>query len=133
MQTYILDIRDREITLASDDSTLVRTGSGVDEIAFRFYSAEWLDFDLSAALYVGETLIETALTVTESEDADWLATSTLAVPDEITALEGPLGVTVHGTDEDDNHIITALSIPLEIRHEGDGIGDSPTDSPYMED
>ncbi len=118
MQTYIIDVQDRELVLASGDSTLVRTGVGVDEIALRFRSDEWLDFDLSCALYVGSTLIEQALEVTETPDAEWLATATVAVPDTITALEGPLGVTVHGTDEDGDHIITARAFPLSIEREG---------------
>ena len=119
MQTYILAVRDRTITSESADSTLVRTSVGVDQIEMRFYSAEWLDFDLSVALKVGGTLIEQSIEPTAAIDAAWLASCTLAVPDSILQHDGPLAVTVHGTDESDNHIITAKAYPLVIEHEGD--------------
>lgn len=58
MQVYTLEVRSRSITLASDDSTLVRTSSGVDTLELLFYSDEWLDFDLSCALAVDGVVYE---------------------------------------------------------------------------
>lgn len=130
MQTYILAVDNREITLESDDSTLVRTSVGVDRIEFRFYSSEWLEsFDLSTAFYVGDVLEEVPIYPSAVVGADWLATATVVIPSTVLANSGNLGVTVHGVDADGNHIITAESFPLTVEHEGDGIGDPPQPNP----
>lgn len=169
MQVYTLEVRARTITLASDDSTLVRTSSGVDTLELMFYSDEWLEFDLSCALAVdGANVLEIPLVLEQAPESDgtdttnelpnsavdgesdfeefepdiepdydgelepeqWLARAYVDVPDEILEHEGALGVTVHGTDELDHYIVTALSEPLQIMQEGDGIGSAPQPSPY---
>lgn len=130
MQRYVLAVRDRAITAESTDTTLVRTSRGVDEIAIRFYSPEWLeDFSLSCALYVGDVLEEQALTLTQPLGAEWLAEAVIAVPDSVLETAGELGVTVHGTNVDNDHIITERAFPLTVMREGDGIGDSPQPNP----
>lgn len=128
MQTYILDVTGREISAASDDTTLVRTSIGVDEVQFRFYSDEWLDFDVSAAFYIDDVLEELPLSLIPASD-DWVAVATVEIPSMILEYTGAIGVTVHGVDADGNHIITAESFPLTIEQEGDGIGDPPLPNP----
>lgn len=130
MQQYVLAVRDRAITAESTDTTLVRTSKGVDEIAIRFYSPEWLeDFSLSCALYVGNTLEEQALTLTQPLGAEWLAEAVIAVPDSVLESAGELGVTVHGVNSGNDHIITERAFPLTVMLEGDGIGESPQPNP----
>lgn len=130
MQRYVLAVRDRAITAESTDTTLVRTSKGVDEIAIRFYSPEWLeDFALSCALYVGDVLEEQALTLIQPLGAEWLAEAVITVPDTVLETAGELGVTVHGVNDADDHIITERSFPLTVMLEGDGIGESPQPNP----
>lgn len=130
MQRYVLAVRDRAITAESADTTLVRTSKGVDEIAIRFYSPEWLEgFALSCALYVGDVLEEQALTLTQPLGAEWLAEAVIAVPDSVLESAGALGVTVHGVTSGNEHIITERSFPLTVMQEGDGIGESPQPNP----
>lgn len=130
MQRYVLAVRDRAITAESTDTTLVRTSRGVDEIAIRFYSPEWLeDFVLSCALYVGDVLEEQALTLTQPLGAEWLAEAVIAVPDTVLESAGALGVTVHGITSGNEHIITERAFPLTVMLEGDGIGESPQPNP----
>lgn len=130
MQRYVLAVRDRAITAESADTTLVRTSRGVDEIAIRFYSPEWLeDFSLSCALYVGDVLEEQALTLTQTLGAEWLAEAVIAVPDSVLESAGALGVTVHGVTSGNDHIITERAFPLTVMLEGDGIGESPQPNP----
>ena len=129
MQRYVLAVRDRSITVESTDTTLVRTSRGVDEIAIRFYSPEWLEgFALSCALYIGNVLEEQALTLTQPTGVEWLAEAVIAVPDSVLEAAGELGVTVHGYHGTD-HIITERAFPLTVMQEGDGIGDSPQPNP----
>ena len=129
MQSYILAIRDRSLSLESDDSTLVRTSRGVDELNIRFYSDEWLDdFNLSVAFSI-DGITEVPITLTLVEGVEWLAECTVAVPDEVLGTEGQLGVTVHGVKPDGTHIIRARAYPLEIEREGDGIGSAPSANP----
>jgi len=111
MQTYVLAVDNRTISLVSDDDTLVRTSRGIDEIRLEFADAEWADYDLSLALTNGST-VEIPITLENM-------TCTVAVPDSILERDGPLGVAVHGTDDAGNHIITAHATPLTIEHEGD--------------
>ena len=130
MQRYILAIRDRAISTESDDATLVRTSRGVDEIAVRVYSPEWLEgFALSIALYVGGVLEEQPIALEEPSDAEWLAEGTVPVPSSILEHDGPLGVTIHGTNQDGDHIITERAFPLTVMREGDGIGADPQPNP----
>lgn len=130
MQRYVLAVRDRAITAESTDTTLVRTSCGVDEIAIRFYSPEWLeDFSLSCALYVGDVLEEQAVSLTEVSESEWLAEAVIAVPDTVLESAGALGVTVHGVTSGNDHIITERSFPLTVMPEGDGIGESPQPNP----
>jgi len=130
MQRYVLAVRDRAITAESTDTTLVRTSKGVDEIAIRFYSPEWLeDFSLSCALYVGDVLEEQALTLVQPLGAEWLAEAVIAVPDTVLESAGELGVTVHGVTSGNEHIITERAFPLTVMLEGDGIGESPQPNP----
>ena len=130
MQRYVLAVRDRAITAESTDTTLVRTSQGVDEIAIRFYSPEWLeDFSLSCALYVGDVLEEQALTLVQPLGAEWLAEAVIAVPDTVLESAGELGVTVHGVTSGNEHIITERAFPLTVMLEGDGIGESPQPNP----
>lgn len=130
MQTYILAIHDRAITAESTDTTLVRTSKGVDEIAVRIYSSEWLEtFSLAIDLYHdGDTPVEIPLELSTSADAEWLAEATVAVPDSVLTTAGPLGVTVHGY-RDTDHIITERAYPLTVAQEGDGIGSNPRPNP----
>lgn len=130
MQRYVLAVHDRSIAAESTDTTLVRTSRGVDEIAIRFYSPEWLeDFDLSVALYVGDVLEEQAIALTDTPESEWSAEAVIAVPDSVLESAGALGVTVHGVNESDDHIITERAFPLTVMQEGDGIGDSPQPNP----
>ncbi len=120
MQTYTLGVADRALTLESDDSTLVRTSVGVDQVTFRFYSSEWLDFTtLSAAFYVGETLEEVSVAPSAVTGEDWLAEATVTVPASVLAVMGAMGVTVHGTNADNDHIITEQAFPLTVVQEGE--------------
>lgn len=129
MQTYILNVTDRDVSAASDDTTLVRTSVGVDKAEFRFFSDEWLDsFNVSAAFYIGDVLEELPLSLTPVND-EWVAVATVEIPSTVLEHEGAMGVTVHGVDADGNHIITAESFPLTVEHEGDGIGDPPQPNP----
>ncbi len=129
MQTYDLLIKDRTITLTSDDNTLVRTSKGVDNVRLLFDSDEWLDsFDLSCAFINGETIAEVDITP-QAATGDYLATCTVEVPDEVLTQTGALGVTVHGSDENDNHIITARAFPLTVELEGDEEGEAPQPNP----
>lgn len=186
MQVYTMEIRERTLSLASDDGTLVRTSSNVDIFEFLFYDAEWLGYDLFCALAVDGVLVhEKHIDVMEmphllsdvqeepvgepdasgesdgsgdsdddeqeyipddgdigvsdggegideptEEAVEWIARTYVVVPDEVLEHEGALGVTVHGFGEGGEHVITALSVPLEIRHEGDVAGDAPSQSPY---
>jgi hypothetical protein len=132
MQTYTLEIRDRRLTLASGDSTLVRTAQKADLLELLFYNDEWLDYELSCVLALnGEVAYTKDLVLEEpqEEGIEWAARSYVLVPDSLLESTGALGVTVHGFGDGDEHIITALSVPLEIMQEGDGIGVSPTQHP----
>lgn len=130
MQIYDLMIKDRAITLVSDDNTLVRTSKGVDSVRLLFDSAEWLDgFDLSVAFINGETIIEVDIEPQAVEGSTHLAECVVDVPDEVLTQTGALGVTVHGSDENDNHIITARAFPLTVELEGDGEGEPPQPNP----
>lgn len=129
MQTYDLLIKDRAITLVSDDNTLVRTSKGVDSVRLLFASDEWLDgFDLSVAFINGQTIEEVDITP-QASTGDYLAECTVDVPDEVLTQTGALGVTVHGSDENDNHIITARAFPLTVELEGDEEGEAPQPNP----
>lgn len=119
MQTYTIAVTDRTLALASTDRTLVRTGRGVDEIELLFYSDEWLDFPLKCALAINGDITEISITLeSPTTDDEWLARAVVDVPDEVLESAGALGVTVHGKISDDEYIVSALSIPLEIRQEG---------------
>lgn len=129
MQTYDLLIKDRSITLDSGDKTLVRTSKGVDSVRLLFASDEWLDgFDLSVAFINGQTIEEVDISP-QASTGDYLAECTVDVPDEVLTQTGALGVTVHGTDENDNHIITARAFPLTVELEGDDEGEAPQPNP----
>ena len=129
MQTYDLLIKDRTITLVSDDNTLVRTSKGVDNVRLLFASDEWLDdFDLSCAFINGETIVEVDISP-QASTGDYLAECTVDVPDEVLTQTGALGVTVHGSDDNDNHIITARAFPLTVELEGDEEGEAPQPNP----
>ena len=119
MQTYILQVRDRRISAASGDTTMVRTSSGVDEIEVRLHGQEWLAFGLSLALSIGGSVYEVPVTAEAAADADWDAAFSVPVPDAALTHTGALGVAVHGADADGNHIITAAAWPLSIEDEGD--------------
>lgn len=130
MQIYDLMVKDRAITLVSDDNTLVRTSKGVDSVRLLFDSAEWLDgFDLSVAFINGETISEVDIEPQAVANSVHLAECTVEVPDEVLTQTGALGVTVHGSDENDNHIITARAFPLTVELEGDGEGEPPQPNP----
>ena len=118
MQIYELTVRERAITRTSNDPTMVRTSRGVDRVHILFDSPEWLDFDLSVAMYNGGVLVESPVTVTPLL-GDHLAECYVDVPDEVLESLGALGVTVHGTDENDNHIITERAFPFTVEQEGD--------------
>ena len=60
---------------------------------------------------------------------DYLAECTVDVPDEVLTQTGALGVTVHGSDSNDNHIITARAFPLTVELEGDEEGEAPQPNP----
>ena len=129
MQVYELLVKDRAITLLSDDKTLVRTSKGVDSIKLYFDSAEWLDgFDLSCAFINGDVIEEVEITPTATT-GEHLAQCTVEVPDEVLTENGALGITVHGYDSNDNHIITARAFPLEVEQEGDEEGEAPAANP----
>lgn len=121
MQTYELTVRERAITRTSNDPTMVRTSRGVDRLHILFDSPEWLDFDLSVAMYNGGVLVESPVTVIPLL-GDHLAECYVDVPDEVLESLGALGVTVHGTDENDNHIITERAFPFTVEQEGDEEG-----------
>jgi hypothetical protein len=124
MQTYELLIYDRAIKALSDDTTLVRTSRGVDEIKLYFDSPEWLEgFDLSVAFKNGETLEELPLDLTEIVGGDYLAQATCEVPDSVLLEAGRLGVTVHGVSAGGDHIITERAFPLVVELEGDEEGE----------
>lgn len=127
MQTYEITVRERAITRTSNDPTMVRTSRGVDRLHILFDSPEWLDFDLSVAMYNGGVLVESPVTVTPLL-GDHLAECYVNVPDEVLESLGALGVTVHGTDESDNHIITERAFPFTVEQEGDEEG-GPTKPP----
>ena len=130
MQVYNLLVKDRTITLVSNDSTLVRTSKGVDSVRLLFDSDEWLDgFELSVAFINGETIEEVDIEPEAVAGSTHLAECVVEVPDEVFTQTGNLGVTVHGTDENDNHIITARAFPLTVELEGDAEGDSPSPNP----
>ena len=116
MQTYALNVKDRRIALLSEDSTLVRTSKGIDCIRIESEDAEWLDYDLSVALSIGGSIVEIEIAPTET-NTGWH--TELNIPDSVLEHDGPLGVTLHGTDSDEHHIITAKAAPLVIEHEGD--------------
>ena len=118
MQIYELTVRERAITRTSNDPTMVRTSRGVDRLHILFDSPEWLDFDLGVAMYNGGVLVESPVTVTPLL-GDHLAECYVDVPDEVLESLGALGVTVHGTDENDNHIITERAFPFTVEQEGD--------------
>lgn len=129
MQAYELTVRGRSIRPESADTTLVRTSRGVDEARFRFYSAEWLEFGLSAAFYTDEALEEVRLDLAETPGEEWLAEATCGIPSTVLETLGSMGVTVHGFDAAGNHIITERAAPLSVEREGDGIGDGPGPNP----
>ncbi len=130
MQTYDLLIKDRAITLVSDDKTLVRTSIGVDNVRLLFDSDEWLNgFDLSCAFINGDVIAEVDITPQAVANSVHLAECTVDVPDEVLTQTGALGVTVHGTDENDRHIITARAFPLTVELEGDEEGEAPQPNP----
>lgn len=129
MQRYTLEVRDRNLALVSDDTTLVRTATKSDELEVRFYDDEWTGYDLYIAFARGETIIESHVEelylsydpdepVDEESDEERFAWCVIDVPDAILTTTGALGVTVHGFGSNDAHIITALSEPLEIMQEG---------------
>ena len=130
MQIYDLLVKDRAITLVSDDNTLVRTSKGVDSVRLLFDSDEWLDgFDLSVAFVNGETISEVDIEPQAVANSVHLAECVVEVPDEVLTQTGALGVTVHGSDENDNHIITARAFPLTVELEGDEEGEAPQPNP----
>lgn len=130
MQVYDLMVKDRAITLVSDDNTLVRTSKGVDSVRLLFDSDEWLDgFDLSVAFINGDVIEEVDISPQAVEGSVHLAECVVEVPDAVLTQTGELGVTVHGNDSNDNHIITARAFPLTVELEGDEEGEPPAPNP----
>jgi hypothetical protein len=115
MQVYTLEISNRALSLASSDSTMVRTTRLADQLEIFFDSDEWLDFDLSCAFSRGGEITEVPITLDPADG--WAARALVDVPDSVLEATGNLGITIHGGDES-AYIVTALSIPLTIAEEG---------------
>lgn len=122
MQTYELAVRNRVITVESEDTTLVRTSRGVDKLVIGGTEDEWLGLDRCEVVLGngGEMQAVEAAITPELEGADhpdWAWRCEVEVPDSVLQSEGKLAVTVHGF-KGENHIITAAAWPLTVEEEG---------------
>ena len=132
MQTYDIYVKGRTIYANSADMALVRTSVGVDQVHVLFDNIEWLGFPVSVTFAQGGDAVTRVLAVTEVTDSEWRAEGTMTVPYEVVDMVGPIWVTIHGTDEDGNRIITAKGAPLRVEEEGyagEGIAPSETVTP----
>ena len=135
MQTYELTVEGRTVKANSDDTTLVRTSIGIDQVHVLFDSAEWLDFPLTVTFaQKGVRPVTDSLVVSRVYDSDrWVAEATCTVPYEVIQMVGKIRVTFQGTDSDGRHIITALGYPLSVEEAGDvAVGDIPSDAPTVD-
>ena len=135
MQTYELLVSGRAVRANSNDTTLVRTSVGIDQVHVMFDDAEWLDFPLTITFsQVGVDPVTQSLTVsTLAGESTWKAEATVVVPYEVIGMVGPINVTIQGTDSQGRHIITAKGAPLSVEEAGDvAIGDIPADAPTVD-
>lgn len=133
MQTYELTVTNRVISPNSDDVTLVRTSVGVDEVHVYFDSDEWVEFPLTVTVSSDSDSITQSLSASVVSDSEeWSAEATFRMPWEPLRAAGPLRITIQGTDNDGNHIITARGTPLVVEEAGDvTLGDVPEGAPTI--
>jgi len=135
MQTYELLVSGRAVRANSNDTTLVRTSVGIDQVHVMFDDAEWLDFPLTITFsQAGVDPVTQSLTVsTLAGESTWKAEATVVVPYEVIGMVGPINVTIQGTDSQGRHIITAKGAPLSVEEAGDvATGDMPADAPTVD-
>ena len=135
MQTYELTVEGRSVKANSDDTTLVRTSVGIDQIHVLFDSAEWLDFPLTVTFaQKGVRPVTDSIVVSRLHNSDkWVAEATCTVPYEVIQMVGKIRVTFQGTDSNGRHIITALGYPLSVEEAGDvAMGEIPADAPTVD-
>ena len=135
MQTYELLVSGRAVRANSNDTTLVRTSVGIDQVHVMFDDAEWLDFPLTITFsQAGVDPVTQSLTVsTLAGESTWKAEATVVVPYEVIGMVGPINVTIQGTDSQGRHIITAKGAPLSVEEAGDvTMGDVPADAPTVD-
>lgn len=135
MQTYELLVKERSVLPNSADMTLVRTSIGIDQVHVMFDNSEWLDFPVSITFGNGDTVITQSLTTSALTDIDgWVAEGTCVIPWEVVQDNGAIRVTLQGTDQSGNHIITAYGAPLTVEECGDTLnGDIPSDVPTIDE
>ena len=132
MQTYELLVSGRAVRANSNDTTLVRTSVGIDQVHVMFDDAEWLDFPLTITFSQAgvEPVTQSLVVNTLAGESTWKAEATVTVPYEVIEMVGPINVTIQGTDSQGRHIITAKGAPLSVEEAGDvAIGDIPADAP----
>ncbi len=134
MQTYELLVKNRAITALSEDTTLVRTSRGVDQVRVYFDDDEWLNNAHVTVIYFinGDVMLGAAFYPQAITGGEHKAQATVEVPDEVLRNEGPLGVTVQYRNEsEDVHLITAKAHPLTVELEGEAEGPAPGPSPLL--
>jgi len=133
MQTYEILVKNRSVVGNSRDMTLVRTSVGIDQVHVLFDNAEWLDFPITITFAQGEEIYTETLVVSEVTGSDWVAEATCDIPWQVIDTNGPIRITLQGTDSDGRHIITAKGAPLSVKEAGDVlIGEIPEDAPTID-
>ena len=138
METHEIAVRGRDVSANGGDTTIVRTGIGVDEIHVLFDNDEWLDFSdsLKVTFVAGDG--ETAITVDFDIDTltgsdEWAAEGTVEIPWEINQILGGVSITFFATSLSGDHIVTSASgTPLSVVSEGVIAGTVPQGAPTLD-
>ena len=120
MQTYEILVSGRAVLPNGDDTTLVRSSIGVDELHVLFDSDEWMGFPVTVTFSNGDTSVSQSIQLTSVEGFDGVACeSSCVIPWEVIQDVGGIALTFQGTDSDGNHIITEASgTPLTVVEAG---------------
>lgn len=135
MQTYEILVKNRSVKANSADTTLVRTSIGIDQVHVLFDNAEWLGFPVTITFAQGESEpVTDSLLVSEIPNpVEWVAEAHATIPWEVIDENGPIRITLQGTDSQGRHIITAKGAPLAVVEAGDvALGDIPEDAPTVD-
>lgn len=135
MQTYEILVKNRSVKANSADTTLVRTSIGIDQVHVLFDNTEWLGFPVTITFAQGDSEpVTDSLLVSEIPNpTEWVAESYATIPWEVIDENGPIRITLQGTDSQGRHIITAKGAPLTVEEAGDvTLGDIPESAPTVD-